>query len=73
MPTKGKDPPTNATLPPTEFERLEGLAGKLDLPTATFARMLLRWALPRWRQAWDELGKRAEAEEQSGTMNDNGE
>jgi len=56
--------PTNATLPLLEFQRLERVAGDVELSTAAFARMLLRFALPRWREAWNEVGDSAEKNDQ---------
>lgn len=65
MPTEERKP--NPTLPPPEFERLERLAKELGYSTAGFARVLLRFALPRWRDALDEARKRAEAHDADDT------
>jgi hypothetical protein len=49
-----KEPNTNASLPVTEYGRVQLLAEKAGWTVAGFSRMLLLWALPRWREAWKE-------------------
>lgn len=63
MSSKGEEKSPNPTLPLLEFQKLERLASSLDWSAAAFSRMLLRWALPRWREAWNDLGDRAAGSE----------
>lgn len=64
-----EEKPTNATLPLLEFQHLERIAAKLDWSTAAFARLLLRFALPRWPEAWKELGDKVAADNDSSGQN----
>jgi len=67
MPSKGSksdEKSPNPTLPLLEFQKLERLASGLDWSTAAFSRMLIRWALPRWRDAWADLGESVATDEE---------
>ncbi|MGD0969653.1 MAG: hypothetical protein ABR949_15380 [Candidatus Aquilonibacter sp.] len=62
---KSTEKPTNTTLPLLEFQKLERLAVDAEWSVAAFSRMLLRFALPRWREAWNELGDQVETKEKA--------
>lgn len=64
---RGNEKSTNATLPLLEFQQVERLAESVDYSAAAFCRMLIRWALPRWHDAWDALGHEAKRSEGAGT------